>query len=266
MSEYVMSSQPRIVTETRDHVFLIGLDRPKKMNAFDRQMLTELAKAFTAYEEDDDLWCALIYTTGDNFTTGLDLADVGPAVAAGEKLVPDGEVDPFGLFGRVRSKPLIHASRGWCLTVGTELALASDICVTTSGTKFGQIEVKRGIMPFGGATLRLPQVAGWGNAMRYLLTGDTFDGDEAYRIGLAQEVVAPEELFDRSLELAQRVAAQAPLAVQSSLQSSRESVLDGHKSAIDNLMETTKRLMNSEDADEGMLSFVERREAKFQGR
>lgn len=261
-----MSNQPRIVTETRDHVFLIGLDRPKKMNAFDRQMLTELAKAFTHYEDSADLWCALLHTTGDNFTTGLDLADVGPAVAAGEKLVPDGEVDPFGIFGRVRSKPLIHASRGWCLTVGTELALASDICVTTPGTTFGQIEVKRGIMPFGGATLRLPQVAGWGNAMRYLLTGDTFNGDEAYRIGLAQEVVAEDVLFERAFDLAKRVAAQAPLAVQSSLQSARESLVDGQAAAIENLMATTQRLMQSEDADEGMRSFVERRDAQFKGR
>lgn len=258
--------RPRVVTEKRDHIFLIGLDRPAKLNAFDQQMLGELARAFTTYEDDDELWCAVIYPTGDNFTSGLDLADVGPAVAKGEKLFPDGEVDPFGLFGRTRTKPLIHASRGWCLTVGTELALASDICIAAEETTFGQIEVKRGIMPFGGATLRLHRIAGWGNAMRYLLTGDTFGAAEAYRIGLVQEVVANDGLVDRAIALAELVASQAPLAVQASLQSAQEEVRNGHDAAVTGLMEKTRALMGSEDAAEGMQSFVERREADFKGR
>jgi enoyl-CoA hydratase/carnithine racemase len=260
-----MSDEPRIITERRGRVFLIGLDRGGKLNAFDRQMLRELAEAFSAYEDDDELWCALLYPTGGHFTSGLDLADVGPAVASGEKLFPDGEVDPFGLFGRRRTKPLIHASRGWCLTIGTELALASDICIAADGTKFGQIEVKRGIMPFGGATLRLHQVAGWGNAMRYLLTGDIFEAEEAYRIGLVQEVVEAGALFDSALELAERVAAQAPLAVQASLKSAMLTREQGVAVATKELMEVTQQLMQSDDAAEGMQSFIERRDASFSG-
>lgn len=259
-------TKPRVVTETREHVFLIGLDRPEKLNAFDQQMLGELAEAFTHYEETDELWCAVIYPTGDNFTSGLDLADVGPAVASGDKLFPEGEVDPFGLFGRTRSKPLIHASRGWCLTVGTELALASDICIAATETTFGQIEVQRGIMPFGGATLRLPQVAGWGNAMRYLLTGDTFDAEEAHRIGLVQELVGADELVDRAIELAETIASRAPLAVQASLESARTAVVEGEEAARAGLMEKTRMLMKTDDAAEGMQSFIERRDAEFQGK
>lgn len=258
-------AQPRLDREVRGHVFLIGLDRPQKLNAFDRQMLRELGEAFTEYEENDDLWCAVLYPTGDNFTSGLDLADVGPAVASGENLFPEGYIDPFGLFGRVRTKPLIHAARGWCLTVGTELALASDICVAAPNTKYGQIEVTRGIMPFGGATLRLPQVAGWHGAMRYLLTGDNFDAAEAYRIGLVSEVVEG-DLVERAIELAERVAAQAPLAVQASLTNARRAVVDGHAAALDELMPMARDLMQTEDAHEGMMSFVERRDANFKGK
>lgn len=263
-------ADPRIVTEKRGHIFLIGLDRAKKLNAFDRQMLIELSQAFTTYEEDDALWCAVVYSTSPNFTSGLDLADVGPAIAQGENLYPPGMIDPFGLFGQKRTKPLIHAARGWCLTVGTEMALASDICIASPDARYGQIEVKRGIMPFGGATLRLQQIAGWGNAMRYLLTGDIFDAQEAYRIGLVQEIVpstdAGDALFDRALALAERVAAQAPLAVQATLLNARQTRDESVEIAIQNLMTEARKLMTTEDAAEGMRSFMERRDGDFQGR
>jgi enoyl-CoA hydratase/carnithine racemase len=258
---------PRVLTERRDHVFLIGLDRAAKLNAFDRQMLRELAEAMTAYEDDPELRCAVLYATGENFTSGLDLADVGPAVAAGESLFPDGLVDPFGLTGRARTKPLVHAARGWCLTIGTELALAADVCVAAPDTRYGQIEVKRGIMPFGGATIRLPQVVGWHNAMRYLLTGDVFDAAEARRIGLVQEVSADADgVFDLALGLAERIAGQAPLAVQASLASARKAALEGTRAAADAMLDDARALMATEDAAEGMRSFVERRDADFKGR
>lgn len=271
--ERLMSTEPRVTTERRDHVFLIGLDRAAKLNAFDRQMLRELAEALTEYEEDDNLWCAVLYPTGPNFTSGLDLADVGPAVAGGEVLFAPDLVDPLSMTGRPRSKPLIHASRGWCLTIGTELALASDICIAEQGTRFGQIEVKRGIMPFGGATMRLHQIAGWGNAMRYLLTGDIFDAEEAYRIGLVQQVVEASEeedgedrLLTAALEMATRVASQAPLAVQASWESADITRRKGFDAALEVIMDQTRALMQSEDAAEGMQSFVERRDAVFKGK
>ncbi|MEL6343684.1 MAG: crotonase/enoyl-CoA hydratase family protein [Myxococcota bacterium] len=259
-------SEPRIVTERRGHVFWIGLDRAAKLNAFDRQMLTELSDAVTAYEADPDLWCAVLYPTGPNFTSGLDLADVGPAVARGELLFSADQVDPLGLFGKTRTKPLIHAARGYCLTIGTELALASDICIAAPDTRYGQIEVKRGIMPFGGATLRMHQIAGWGNAMRYLLTGDLFDAAEAFRIGLVQVVAGEDDLLDQAAAMAARVARQAPLAVQASLQSAQVARDQGFAAAVEQMMPQARALMATEDAAEGMRSFVERREADFKGR
>ena len=259
-------SDARITTERREHLFLIGLNRPDKMNAFDLQMLRELAEAYTEYEEDDQLWCAVVFPHGEHSTTGLDLADVGPAVAGGGELYPEGLVDPFGLREPRRSKPVVMAARGWCLTIGLELMLASDIRLASPGTKFAQIEIKRGIFPFGGGTFRLPQVAGWGDAMRYLLTGDEFEADEALRMGVIQEVVADEDLVERAIELGQRVASQAPLGVQATLETARIAVEEGQEKAAAMLLEKVREIMQSEDAMEGMMSFMERREAEFKGK
>jgi enoyl-CoA hydratase/carnithine racemase len=256
----------RITTERRDHLFLIGFDRPDKMNAFDRQMLRELAEAYTAYEEDDQLWCAVVFPHGEHSTTGLDLADVGPAVAQGEELFPAGMVDPFGIREPRRTKPVVMAARGWCLTIGLELMLASDIRLAAPGTKFAQIEIKRGIFPFGGGTLRLPQVAGWGDAMRYLLTGDEFEAEEARRMGVVQEVVDDDALIERAIELGQRVASQAPLGVQATLETARTAVEQGHQKAADSLLGKAREIMQTEDAMEGLQSFMERRDADFKGR
>jgi enoyl-CoA hydratase len=249
-----------------DHVLAMELARVDKRNAFDRQMLRELAEAFTTLDDDPDLRCGLLHAAGDHFTAGLELSDVGPSVAKGEPLFPDGAVDPLGLHGRVRTKPIVIAVQGWCLTIGIELLLAADIRLAAEGTRFGQIEVKRGIFPFGGATIRFPRVVGWGNAQRYLLTGDVFDAAEALRIGLVQEVATPDTLLERAVEIAATVAKQAPLAVQASLRSSRIAVEEGQAAAMASLMEQTRAIMKTEDAAEGLKSFVERRDARFQGK
>ncbi len=249
------------------HVLEIALGRPKKLNAFDRTMLRELSEALTLYEDDESLWCALLRGEGERaFTAGLQLDEVGPAVADGEPLFPAGGVDPLDLFDRRRTKPLVTVVHGWCLTIGIELLLASDVRVAASDTRFGQIEVCRGIMPFGGATLRFPQVAGWGNAMRYLLTGDHFDASEALRIGLVQEVADAPAHLEVARGIAERIAAQAPLAVRATRQSARAAVEQGVPAALEALMDEARGLMATEDAAEGVASFVERRAARFQGR
>ena len=142
--------------------------------------------------------------------------------------------------------------------------MASDICIAQRETTFGQIEVQRGIFPFGGATLRFHQRCGWGNAMKYLLTGDKFDEQEALRIGLVQEV--NENAISRGFDLAKTIAEQAPLAVQATLASCKSAALYGHQVAISGLMPTLHDLMRTEDAKEGLLSFLERRKAIFQGK
>ena len=260
-----MTDDRRISLQTEGHVLMIGLDRASKRNAFDLAMLRQLAEAMTTYEDDPALRCAVVFAHGEHFTAGLDLAEVGPAVARGEPLFPAGAVDPLGLYGRVRTKPVIMAAQGWCLTIGIELLLAADIRIAASDARFGQIEIRRGIFPFGGATLRLPQIAGWGNAMRWLLTGDTFDAAEALRIGLVQEVTSPGEHVARAAALAATVAAQAPLGVRATLSSARTCGELGQAAALAGMMDDVRTVMASADAREGMLSFVERRAARFTG-
>ncbi len=255
-----------LTAETRDHLVIVSLNRPRKLNAFNLAMLRELSQAYTAYERDPNLWCLLLVAHGDHFTTGLDLAEVGPAVASGQPLFPAGEVDPLDLADPRRSKPVVIAVHGWCLTMGVELCLAADIRLAAKDTRFKQMEVQRGIMPFGGGTLRWPQVAGWGNAMRWLLTGDEFDSAEALRLGLVQEVVDGDLLFERALWIAQRVAAQAPLAVQATRASAMLALEHGPEAAKRGLVDAARGLMASEDAEEGLASFVQRRPARFQGR
>src|SRR5438094_195292 len=159
----------KIVTEKRGHLFLVGVNRPEKMNAFDLEMLDQIAAAYAEMERDDDVRCGVLYANGDHFTAGLDLANVAPVVSEGKMPFDRGGVDPWGVHGKVRSKPCVMAVHGRCLTLGIELCLAHDVVVAASSTRFAQIEIKRGIFPFGGATYRFVATAGWGNAMRWLL-------------------------------------------------------------------------------------------------
>ena len=260
-------SQPRVTVDRDGHILLIGFNRPEKRNAADLQLLEELAIAYGELENDPSLRVGLVYAHGDHFTGGLDLADVGPRIGAdGLDITGRGGINPWQVSGEQLSKPVVIAVQGTCLTLGIELMLASDIVVAAESTTFGQIEVARGILPFGGATIRFPRAVGWGNAMRWILTGDTFDAAEAHRIGLVQEIVPDGEQYARGLELARRVASQAPLAVQAALKNARIAVRDSDAAAEVALQPDLVRLAGSEDAAIGMRAFVTRTPAEFVGK
>ena len=260
-------SEKKIIVERRGHVLLMGLNRPDKMNAFDVEMYRELAVALGELHRDGELRCGLLYAHGKHFTAGLDLPQWAPCL--GEARLPElpaGSCDPFGLVeGRQVGKPMVMAVQGICYTIGLELLLAMDIRVAASDTRFGQIEVRRGIYPVGGATVRLHREIGWGNAMRYLLTGDEIPAAEALRLGLVQQLAEPGGQVDRALEIAETIARQAPLGVQASLKSARRTRAEGERAAIARLLPDLAPIMKSEDAAEGIRSFVERRQARFRG-
>lgn len=261
-------SETAITTERRGNVFLIGLNRPQKRNAFTLEMLDQLALAVGELESDPDLWAGVLFAHGDHFTAGLDLGDVSPELQANGTLrTPEGGLQPWRLDGAPYTTPLVAAVGGWCLTIGIELMLASDIRVAASDARFMQLEVQRGIYPFCGATLRMPREAGWGNAMRWLLTGDEFDAAEAHRIGLVQEVVEPGRQLERAIELAERIATvAAPLGVRATLASAQAAIPFAEREAATGLQPAAIPLMRSEDGAEGLASFVERRAARFAGR
>src|SRR5215472_1208758 len=258
-----MSQEGRVSVEREGQVLLIGLDRVAKRNAFDRAMLGALGMAYAELEEDEQLRCGVLFAHGDHFTAGLELTQF--ASSLGDLKYPEGAIDPLGLRGPRLSKPMICAVQGICLTVGIELMLATDIRVAAADTRFAQIEIKRGLFPFGGATIRFPREVGWGNAMRYLLTGDEFDAAEALRMGLVQEVVEPGQQLARAIELAQIVSAQAPLGVYATLKSARLAISEGEEAAVQQFLPELQVVMLSEDIKEGVQSFLERRPGNFKG-
>jgi enoyl-CoA hydratase/carnithine racemase len=266
VSTFDPATDGRVTTELRDRVWLIGLDRPKKLNGLSLKMLRELAEAFTALENDADAWVGLLFAHGDHFTAGLQLDQVGAHMAAGNPIYPPGLVDPMNTRAPLRTKPVVCAVQGICLTAGIEIMLAADVVVAADDCRFAQIEVKRGIMPTGGATMRFVERAGWGNAQRYLLTGDEFNAHEAWRLGFVQEVVAKGQQLTRALAIAQSIAACAPLAVRASLASSRKFADHGPIAAVAEMDAVQQRLSATEDAKEGVRAFIEKRAARFTGR
>ena len=138
------------------HLFVIEIDRPAKYNAFSPEMLGELSAAFQAYQDDEQAWCALVSAKGKHFTAGLEL----DRYEISEPLIIDGQMDPLGLREPRCSKPVVYAVKGICFTIGIELMLGGDVVVAAENTRFGQLEVQRGLMAFGGATIRMVERAG----------------------------------------------------------------------------------------------------------
>ncbi len=254
-----------VTREKRDHVMLIGLDRVAKRNAFDLPLWNELCAAYGELERDPELRVGVLFAHGDHFTGGLDLPQWGDTFSSGKWHIPEGGIDPLGLVSRV-TKPIVLAVQGTCFTIGIELLLATDLRVAAANTRFGQIEVKRGIYPVGGATLRMPRELGWANAMRWLLTGDDFDATEALRMGMVQEVVPAGEQLARATALATTIAAQAPLGVYATLKSSRAALAANEHAAALQLMPDLVPIMKSQDVQEGLQAFVQRRPGAFKGR
>jgi enoyl-CoA hydratase/carnithine racemase len=258
-----------IDTDVLGSVLLIGINRPAKRNGFTPKMFRELGQAYTRLDDDPSLRVGVLHAMGEHFTAGLDLPTLAPLMQRGEKAVPHGLVDPLnlGLDGyRRRTKPMLVAVKGITYTLGIELMLAADIVVAADNCRFSQLEVKRGIMATGGATLRMAERAGLGNALLHLLTGDEFGSAEALRLNFVQQVVPAGTELDVTLKLAHTIAAQAPLAVVATRLNALKAVEQGPLVAMQEFITTQQRLSNSEDAAEGVRSFVERREARFQGR
>ena len=254
----------RVRQERHDHILKIVIDNPAKMNAFSPEMMEELSAAFTLLDRDDDLWVGVLCAEGKHFTAGLDMPKFfGPTAIKVDR--PSGNIDPFGLTNRCR-KPIVTAIQGVCFTVGIEIMLAGDIVVSADDARLCQMESKRGIAPLGGAHFRFLTRAGWGNSMYHLFLCDEFSAAEAHRIGLVQEVVPVGQQVTRAMELAQIIASNAPLGIQVTKEAGLKFIEAGEQAAIDVIPEIRGRVLDSEDAKEGIQSFVERRAAVFKGR
>ena len=265
MTDYAAAG---LAVERRGQLLLIGFDRAAKRNAFTVEAYRALALAYGELDRDPDLRCGVLHGVGAHFTAGLDLTQWAPVLAEGRMPdLPEGAIEPFGLDeSRRLSKPMVVAAQGVSFTVAVELMLAADVRVAASDARFGQLEVRRGFFACGGATVRLWQEIGWGNAMDVLLSGREFSAEEAHRWGLVQRVVAPGEQLDAAIAIAEGIAAAAPLGVQASLRLARTARVQGAQAGIDALFPALLSVLRSDDAAEAVRAFGERREPRFSGR
>ncbi len=252
-----------VLTVRNAHVLIVTINRPESRNAVNLGVTIALGDALEEAEHDRDIRAVIITGAGDrSFCAGADLK----ALARGEKLRAD---DPtraaWGFAGYVThpiSKPTIAAVNGFALGGGTEIALASDLVVASDTASFGLPEVTRGIMAGAGGTFRLPRQIPPKIAMEMIFTGDPLSADEALRWGLVNKVVAPSQLLPTALELADRIAKNAPLAVQASKRVAC-GIADGAIESEDALWRLNEaevaHVMASNDAKEGPQAFAERR-------
>ncbi len=255
-----------ILFEKQNALGIITINRPEKRNAFTFGMLRRLADLFTEADRDESIRALVVRAEGTVFTAGLDLADVAPHFMEGERPILPDHVDPFGLFGRTRTKPLITAVKGHCLTLGFELCLASDVCIVAKNTIFALREVRMGIVPAGGGIPRLIQSAGWNTAMRYILTGDDIDAEQAAKLHLITEIVETGQEVDRAFTLATSIASQPPLAVRAAIEQAHTATYEGFSAAGATIPPAIQRLIRSDDAREAVMAAMQRRTPVFVGR
>ncbi|WP_346006795.1 crotonase/enoyl-CoA hydratase family protein [Janibacter terrae] len=263
-TEQTTPTEGRVTMRTDGHVAVITLENEAKKNSYSPEMMEQLSDHLTAFEEDDELWVAVFCSAGDHTTAGLDMPKFFGPKATVKPRHPD-KVDPFGL-GRHCTKPVIAVVQGITFTVGIEMMLAADIVIAADTAVFQQLESKRGIAPLGGAHFRYLTSTGWGNAMYHLFLCDKFDAQEALRLGFVQEVVPVGTQLDRALELARQICTNAPLGIRATKIGAQAFVAAAEQAAIDHIPQIRDKVMDSDDAREGIQSFVERREAVFTGR
>jgi enoyl-CoA hydratase/carnithine racemase len=258
------SDAGKVTMSIDGHVCTITVDNQTKKNAFTPPMMDQLAEHLTAYEENDDLWVAILCAAGDHTTAGLDMPRFfGPDAEPSQR--KPGLVDPFALERRC-TKPVIAVVQGITFTIGIEMMLAADIVVAADTARVQQLESRRGIAPLGGAHFRYLSRTGWGNAMYHLFMCQEFDATRALQLGFVQEVHPVGRHMERAREIAAVICECAPIGLRATKVSALKYIEAGEKAAIDCIPTIQKTVFATEDFKEGIQSFVERRAATFQGR
>ncbi len=260
-----------VTFETEGRIAILTINRPLAMNALDRETLAALNNAWIDFRDNPELWVAVITGAGIKaFSSGADIKSLAhyynSTTAIQQKAKADREP---GLGGITRNleiwKPIIAAINGYCLSAGLEIALACDIRIASETATFGLTEVTRGIIPGAGGTQRLPRLISLGKSLEMILTGEMIDAQEAYRIGLVDKVVPPDQLLPEATNLAERICRNAPLAVQAA----KEAVYRGMELPLSEGLRLEEFLgepvRQSEDAKEGPKAFFEKRSPVFKG-
>lgn len=249
--------------EAADHVAVITIDRPEARNAISPAVAQGLEAAVDAMEADPDVWVGILTSTGPVFCAGADLKEV----AAGNGAALATERGGFGGFvARARNTPMICAAQGTAVAGGCELLLACELVVLAETAQVGLPEVKRSLVAAAGGLFRLPRVVGPAVAAEMILTGDPIDAERAYATGLVNQVVPVEEVLPAAHALAQRIAANAPLAVQASRRIMLRADLEGDDELFRASNKATAELSRTEDFAEGPRAFIEKRPPVWKGR
>ena len=250
-----------------DGVAVAVLNRPDAMNSIDPEMREELYALWDRIREDDAIRVAVITGAGDKaFCTGSDLKKTMPPKESYAELLL-GQDNPGNMLHHFSSdKPILCAVNGYALGGGMELALACDICIASDNAKFGLTEVRIGSLPGSGGVQRLPRAVGKSNALLMLMTGDVIDAHEALRIGIASKVVTREQLMPTALDIAGRIARNAPLAVRAV----KRLVTQGMDMPLVHALDVDKYmfglLRDTEDRIEGRKAFQEKRKPNYKGK
>jgi enoyl-CoA hydratase len=257
-------------TELRGHVLILTMNRPEAKNALSPEMLVGLADAWDRIDSDDEIRCAILTGAGGVFCAGADLKAMNDSQNqsdAAQRMRGDAGLAWKALLRHHRlTKPLIAAVEGFAVAGGTEILQATDIRVAGESAKFGVVEVTRALFPLGGSTVRLRRQIGYTKAMELLLTGDTIGAAEAERIGLIGRVVPDGEALPKALEIAERIAANGPVAVRAIKRSVQETEGLPEAEALKIELEIGLPIFGTADAKEGTLAFKEKRPPRYEGR
>lgn len=264
-----MSDQPDLLTERDGHVLIVTLNRPEARNAFSPDMLVRAYDAWKQLDEDPELRVGIVTGAGDNFCSGMDLK----ALASGmneetqQRMSEDPDLHWKALLRHFRpSKPIIAAVEGYCVAGGTEVLQAMELRVAGESAQFAIAEVRRGLFPLGGSTVRLQRQIPYTMAADLLLTGRMISASEAKAVGLIGHVVADGEALVKAKELAQLIAANGPIAVQAVLRSMRETKDLSEADALAKELQLGWPVFSTEDAKEGPTAFAEKRAPVFHGK
>jgi enoyl-CoA hydratase len=251
-----------ILTETRERVGLVRLNRPKALNALNRLLLSELMQALDEFDRDPAIGAIVISGDERAFAAGADISEMAESSAV-EMLLRD-QISLFDRITRIH-KPVIAAVSGWCLGGGSELMLSCDMAVASETARFGQPEIKLGVIPGAGGTQRLTRAVGKAVAMEMVLNNRTLTATEALALGMINRVVPSERFLDEALTLAAEIAGRAPLAVRMG----KEMVNLAFETPLSQGISAERRafyfLFASADQKEGMQAFLAKRPAEWKG-
>jgi enoyl-CoA hydratase/carnithine racemase len=266
MATATLTQFENLLFEKKDVIAYVTVNRPKVLNALNMATMEELRRVFTAIKEDREVRAVILTGAGEKaFIAGADISELQKHNAVEGKEYTHRGQSVLDLIENL-GKPVIACINGFALGGGCEISMACTIRIASENAKLGQPEVKLGIIPGYGGTQRLPRLVGKGMAMQLVLTGDMITAQEALRIGLVNEVVAPAELIPRAEALAKKIAANAPLAVQYAM----EAVNKGLEMTLAEGLYLEATLFGvscaTEDKREGTTAFLEKRPPQFKGR